>query len=717
MAQATEIGYEPEDAYTIRPAESRNAKPDNWAKRKNSPQIKSAEKSWPLIQQAYTNMQEFGSRSKDYWNIYNCQLDENQAYTGYAQCYIPIARDCVEARKRRTLAHLFPINDRHVEAISTDDETPYATQSLLEHHISLCDLRTKIGAMIVQGDVTGQWNLYVDWAKDRKRVTRMVERTAQLGEEGTVDPGETFQDISDDEFVTEEHPDIWVPATTDIAVIPPTVDELKDAQIVCILHRMSKSKVADFIKRGIFVSVTADELMRGMEVKPSNMGKKALEDLGIKTEGTDKHAVIYEAHLRIRLDHEDKEQSVIWYRGDGKVLGIIRNPFWGKRIPIISAPLNKTAGAFFGKSQIEPVRFLQWQANDIANIGQDAAMYALNPVIMTDPEKNPQYQSMVLSMAAVWPIDPNSTRILEFPKMYQDSWQIVGILKAQIRESMNVNDYEIGHMPQTRKTNAQVGALGQAAAMGSNDMAKDIENRILNPLLEMMFELDTQFRTEETTILVMGEFGVKAHAERVSPQQFSAKYFFRWLGTDYIASVQRIQQQIAAMNVLRGIPPQAMNGKRLDIMPILEQMVETVFGSGLAGKIIIDQRDQVTVPPDMENEMLHNGLAVLVHPMDNDIEHIRAHQELAKTTGDPSAHIRVHLLEHMKQLQGKAAQQQAQMAGGASAPGQGMPGGAGPGVPGSPRIGAQPAMPRGGQGPGGMIHQDQIQSPESGGRG
>ena len=716
MAETPEAGSSADDIYTAKGAEldkdteDRDASPKNWASRKDSKQVKSAEKSWPLIQQAYTNMEAFASNVGDYWNIYNCLPDENQSYNGYSQIYIPIVRDCIEARKRRSLSHLFPLNDRHVEAISEDGQTPYATESLLEHHINSCDLKTKTGACLVQGEVTGQWNLYVDWCKDRRHVTRLIESNATKdGVEGEVDLAETFQDIEEEDEV-EEHPDIWIPATTDIAVIPPTVDDLKDAQIVVVCHRMSKARVESMLDRDIFVGATAQELLQKMDVKPKDRGKKALEDIGIKTEGTDKHAVIYEAHMRIRLDGKDKEPAVVWYRGDGKVIGIIKNPFWSKRLPLISAPVHKIAGLFFGKPTVEPVKYLQWQANDIANIGQDSAIYALNPILMTDPEKNPQYQSMVLTMAAVWPVDPNSTRILEFPKVWQDSLGIVGALKGQIRESMNVTEYELGNMPQGRKNNAQVGAIGQSSQMGSSDTAKDFENRILNPLLEMMFELDTQFRSEETTVLVMGEVGMRAHMERVKPRQFSAKYFFRWLGTDYIASVQRIQQQIATMNVLRGLPPQSLNGKRIDITPIVQQLVEVVFGSRLTPKIIIDERDQLVVPPEIEDEMMENGLAVLVHPMDQDVMHLQHHTQTARMTGDPSGNIRVHMQHHMKQLLEKS---RAANPGGPSAAGQGMPGGAAPGVPGTPRPGAQP-MPQRTQGPPGMIHQDNMVSPESG---
>jgi len=620
------------------------------------------------------------------------------------------------------IAALFPTSDRHVECISSDGDTPYATESLLEHDIAKMDLKTTIGSMLVQGWVTGQNILYVDWCKDKKTVTKMVPKSASIGEpgEGLSDPSESYQDIEESTEYSDM-PDVWVPATTDVAVLPPTVDCIEQAEIVAICHRFSKRKVKSYIERGIFVNVNADELAKGMESgdPPRSRGKKALEDIGIKMDGTQKIATVYEAHTCMKLGG-DSEDAIIWYRGDGQVLGVVKNPNWAKRRPIIAQPVDKVNGVFWGKSRIEPVRFLQWTTNDIMNVGQDAAIYALNPIVMTDPQKNPQWQSMVLTMAAVWPVDPNATKILEFPKLWQDSLQIVAALKAQVRESMGISDYEMGQMPQGRKNNAQVGAVTESTQTGTNDEARDVENRILNPLLEFMFELDTQYRTAEKTIMVMGEVGIRARMERVEPRQFTEKYLFRWLGTEYVQSIQRIQQQIAGMNVLRGLPPQALNGKRIDITPIVEQMVATLWSPRMAPKIIVDERDQLSVPAAIENEMLVNGMAVVTSPLDNDVKHLQEHQAVAAMTGDPSGHFRVHMIKHMEQLQQKSQLANPQgpqpipgqppMLPGQQAVGQGMPGGAGPGVPGTPRIGAQPGVPTGGQGPPGMIHQDAMVS-------
>jgi hypothetical protein len=193
--------------------------------------------------------------------------------------------------------------------------------------------------------------------------------------------------------------------------------------------------------------------------------------------------------------------------------------------------------------------------------------------------------------------------------------------------------------------------------------------------------------------------------EEVPPLQWDDRYVFRWYGQEAFKSQQQTQQMIAGLNVLRGIPPQLLNGKRLDITPIIQEVVDNVFGPRISPRILIDERDELSVPPDMENELMHNGLPAVVHPLDNDQEHMDAHMAMAQRSGDGNGLIRSHIAEHIqaiaKKTQAKAGPQGQ----------QGTPGGAGPGTAGTPRPGAVPAMPRGGQAPPGTIQQDQLVDP------
>ena len=686
----------------------------NWADKPDSDAYEAATKLYDKIQKAYQNKQEQVDNIGEYWAIHSAKPDANQQYTGNSMCYIPAVRDAIQARIKRSLAQLFPANHKHVEAVGPTGESPSHVLSLLEHYIRKTKLKNIVRADLIAGDVTGQWNLYVDWKKSYRRVTEIVKKPPIVENMGA----ELEDVVGDEEDRTEEReiitegPDIVPIATEDLAVYPPTVDNIEDSIASAVRLRMSKDKIQQMIDEGVFVGVDAKELVEQMGAPDGQRErnvppKQRTKDAGISTEGTFKYCLIYEVATNLKLDGDRKEPALIYYAGKDLIVGIIKSPWWSGKRPVVSAPIEEITGSFFGISKIEPVKYLQWNLNDYWNMGMDSAQYALLPIIMTDPAKNPQYQSMVMGLAAIWLTDPNSTKFSEFPPLWKDAMQLCQGIKQQIYESMDVNESMMGKMPQGRKNNQMVGNLQQEQQVNITDHAKRYEEMILDPLIERIFELDQQFRTEEITVQTMGEVGVKTMLKPIPVQQFGVTWFFRWLGTSFVTNSQRIQQMIAMMNVLRGIPPQQMNGRKLDITPILEFMTEQVYGPELAPKILIDERNLYTVPPEIEDDMLHNGLPVPIHPGDDHMAHIQAHNQSAKITGDLAGLYRGHIQMHMQAMQAKMQEQMGQQQQQQGAPGQGMPGGAGPGVAGTPRPGAQPGQPRMQQPPG-AVHSDQM---------
>jgi hypothetical protein len=226
--------------------------------------------------------------------------------------------------------------------------------------------------------------------------------------------------------------------------------------------------------------------------------------------------------------------------------------------------------------------------------------------------------------------------------------------------------------------------------------------------------------------------GIRAAMEHIPPLQMDRRYQFRWYGVEAAQNAQQVQNQIAMTNVLRGIPPQQYPGYQLDLVPVIAQLVENTFGPRLAPLLFKDMRSQLSIPVQLENNLLSEGIDLAVHPMDNDVEHIQMHMPLLGN-GDPTGVVRVHLERHKMSMEQKTASsmqaggmppptgipQGATMVGGLNpSPPAGEPGIPGgqmneqpqPGVAGTPRIGAQPGQPRF-QKPPGAIHQDQLKAP------
>lgn len=698
-------------------------KVENFAGDESADIYKDAIKLYAAVQAAYEGKQEQCDRIEEFWSIYSCKPDTNQQYNGNSQCYIPAVRDCVNARAKRTLKQLFPTRHRHIEAVGSDAETPYAQLALLEHDVRAMKLKEIVRSDLVAGDVTGQWNLYIDWTKSYRRITTLIKRNPSLESvEGEsvplVDPGEE-EEATEESDVLSECPVVVDFATEDLAVVPPTENDIEKALSVTLRLRLSKDKVKELIDEGVFVmreGETEETLWESLEKEASPDAtmdrrvppKARANAAGIKTNGAYKYLLVYETTAKLSFPGEGdakpvKRLAYIYYASAQRILGIVPAVQWGGKRPILSGPVERVGGSFFGSSKVEPVKFLQWNLNDFWNMGQDSAMYSLLPIWAADPEKNPNWASMVMGLAAVWPISPDAIKPLTQPQLYKDSYQICDGIKRQIWESMDVNEMMMGRMPPGRKNNQMMGQFQMDQMANIMDHAERYEEVILNPLAERLFEYERQFRTTKVLVEQRGEIGVKAKMQEVDPKSFDERYQFRWAGTAIVQSQQLQQMRIAGMNVLRGIPPQQLNGRKLDVTPILEQFVEGLYGPEMAPKILIDERNLFTVPAETENEMMHNNLPVQVHEADDDQQHLVTHMSGARLTGDPHGKYRAHIAMHTMAMQAKQAKQQ-----GAQPGAPGVPGGSASGVPGQPRPGASPGGPKPGmQNPPGLPGPDQ----------
>ena len=149
---------------------------ENWANKPESDIYEKSLKIYQTLKMAYRNREEADEANVEYWNIYNAQPDDNQVYNGNSRCYVPVVRDSINARSKRALKQLFPQKFTHVEAVGSDGDIPYPQLSMLEHYIRKVKLKSVCRSMLISGDVTGQWCLYVDWLRDIRNVSNFIRR-------------------------------------------------------------------------------------------------------------------------------------------------------------------------------------------------------------------------------------------------------------------------------------------------------------------------------------------------------------------------------------------------------------------------------------------------------------------------------------------------------------------------------------------------------------
>jgi hypothetical protein len=500
---------------------------------------------------------------------------------------------------------------------------------------------------------------------------------------------------------------------------------LRQGGDVAIIRRFTKETLEDMLERGEVRRGPTEELLeiyeRWDDHDRRNIDKELIDSAGIKMAGGIKSFQLHEVWKLKDVPGEGRRLSKSLYAGHDLILSCRRNPMWNDRCQLISAPQQKLAGAFKGISPIKPgVADLQYYANQIAQQAADSATYSMLPIVMTDPAKNPRTSTMIMNLAAVWECDPQSTRFAEFPKLWQDGLQLIQSLTQQIFQVLGVNP---AMMPQSsgggrggRRNQAEVAMEQQVDVLTTAEACSVLEEGILTPMLTQWVEMDHQFRDEEVTVRTYGEIGHLAKMESVSPLQSTTRYHFTWFGVEQARNAAQQQQQIAFLNVARGMmQPLQQAGYMLDPAPALEHAAGNIFGWRMGRLIIKDARAMLAMDPELENQMLADGFDVHVHMLDQDPQHIQSHMK-AMQQGDPTGAFRIHIQRHQQSMGMKQAQQMQQQAqqqgppqqpgqpgGGPPQPGRGGPPGAGPPAP-----GGQPQMPRPVRGPPGMIHPDQM---------
>lgn len=628
------------------------------------------------------------------WDIYNCTLNENQMYEGDSKAFLPIVHDAIEARVTRFSNAIFPQTGRYSDVLSGDGTIPYDIMAVQDHYVEQCGLRdVVVPALMRSGDITGQYSLFLSWAKRTRNTIRKKHSPTLEAEGGSVDSVGTVDDI-EFESVDDSRPDVMVLDARDLLVAPASVDEIEDADIVAIAMRMSEGKIQDMIDNGDIDEAAGEELLdnmtNGEREKQPNPDKKALNAAGVKTDSKgNKTVLVYMIWTKLKIGGK-RRRCMAYMAGADRILSCKRNPYWSDRIPVISQAALKVNGSFWGKSRVEPVEKAQYAANDAFNMGQDCIKYGLMPVTIVDPEKFQKASSVILTMGAIWLGDPNAIKVVEFPSQWAQAQAVVEVCRSQIMQSLGTNPAMMTMGAGGKKpTQAQIAQEQQVALEGTADVITILESSVLNKLLRWFYEMDYQFRDREIHVRRFGSVGIQAEMQSVPPIGVDTNLTFRWYGTEGNKSAQQIQQMISMLNVIKGIPPEMLNGRKIDAGPIIDQAVNVTFGPKIAPKVLIDQRHQLTIPPEEENVSLINGFCVKTSPMDNHPEHIRAHQQAAMQTGDPTGEIRLHIMEHEEDMKAQQQQQLQQLGG--------------------PRAGAQAQPPTGPQAPPGAVRPDQMQ--------
>lgn len=662
------------------------------------------------ILKGFANQWDRSNQILDFWDIYHCQLGPKQFYSGNSKIFLPYVHDAINARKTRFVNQIFPQSGKHVEVTGSEDK-PQGIQSLLEYYIRKSKLRTKVlPALCRNGDIEGQYTIMVHWVKNKRHVAQRIRKAKNV--EGIVlDSDEDEYDDIEESTIEHAYPDVEVIPDADFLLLPVNADSIEgalfDGGSATVVRRWSKTKIKKMAQEGEIDRDRADRLLETMSNKEKNQipDKKdsIVNALGVQTRGSRPPALVFMTWARLAIEDEQR-LCRIYFAADETVLSVKLCPYWCDKPNLLSAPVERVEGSFKGAPKVKFVETIQYQANDAINEGMDAAAYALLPIVMTDPIKNPRTGSMVLNVGAIWEVDPKSTQFAQFPQLWKEAVQIAQASKDQIMQTLGVNPSMMPQQataPGKKPNQAQIANEQQVDILTTADAVTTLEGEILTPLLQFFVYLDHQFRDQAMTIRAFGRPGIAAAMEKIEPVQMDRRFEFRWFGVEAARNAQQMQMQMAGINALRSIPPQMYPGFEMQLAPVIQQWVENLFGPRIGAEVFRDAKSKLSLDPKFENQMLAEGFELMPSPADNHQEHMQSHQQAMQATGDMAGSFRTHIMRHQQMMQ---AQQQAQMM---QQMQQAMGGGQQPGGGGGPRPGAATQKGRN-QGPPGMVAQDRM---------
>ena len=677
-------------------------------------------KTFDEVARGFEDQSERSDNINRYWEAYNCELNECQYYNGIAQIYIPAIRDAINAIVTRLGNQMFPQGGRAIEETSADGTQASGLIGLLEHYLREAQYEINVNRVLTRHlYIEGHGNIYIDWGElERQVVSRETHGprvpTGPDGKGPEVEaPGEDIEDIKEEDII-EGRPVFEVLHDCDVLVLPHTADTTEEALAkggsVTIVRRWTKAKIDQMVEQGQIQKPAGRDLkdaMAKMSRGEQNQEKSLVEHVGIRAKGSE--ATVWETWMMLPLDDkggysEDGRMRLcrVFFGPERAVLGCKRNPYWNDRLPLWSKPTEKVAGVFKGDSPAARVMSIQYEINDAVNEGADAAVLSAGPIIRRDKEKSSG--PLVLAIGAIWDAPAGAIEMMTFPDLTPRALQRVQMGIQAIFQSLNVNPSMLPQQMSTGRSNQAKVAQEQQIDLLTTAEGVKILTDAGTWSLGWMVDLDYQFRDKPLTVRQFGEMGRAAELEQVAPLQNRAGFSFRWRGAEQVKMMAMMQQQVPALiNVtLPFLPQLKAEGYDFRMARIFQAAYQNLLGAWEGSQVLIDQRHQLTNPQSEENGWLGQGFEVPVHPLDDDIAHLKELLPWIQQTGDPHGTGKVHaqaLFTSMKMKNAASMQRQQAQHGG------GPPQGAGPG---QPQPGATPGQPHAVKRPPGAMHPDQA---------
>lgn len=334
--------------------------------------------------------------------------------------------------------------------------------------------------------------------------------------------------------------------------VDPEATCIEDAEWVAHRTRRTLDYLERMEERGIYKNI--DELKLELKENEESTG-------GTETEPQKQIKLQIEGHLPDKsglmkpieiIEYMNKADNDLITIANGKY--IIRegeNPFQHGKFPYVIGKIISTPHEFFGIGLIEAGAPSARIMEDLLNNGLDSMNFSINPIIGVDSTRIEDTE-LASRPGGIWHTTGPPRETL-FPMVIPDASQSTltwfQLINEIAKRGTGVIDYVVGQTSGS-KTATEASLMTNEAAKRIGLHIKMFGMTFVNPLAEMVHELNRQFITADQAIRVTGMEGSVYESVNVTPADFGANVDFIWETEDReMNNMVAVQQLMTALGI------------------------------------------------------------------------------------------------------------------------------------------------------------------------
>lgn len=527
--------------------------------------------------------------------------DETSAYTGQSQAYLPVYQKARETRVSHLSRGLFP-TDTYIDTAAVDPAREADAQTakawMTEQMERSAKLRAELKPFLRSLCDYGLGVAKVWWEKPiapvkATRMTRLPGIEQMLHTYGQ--PGQAAAWSGEGCKFKARSVFSWY-------VWPTSVNSIEEASLTFEDIQVSKQYVDQMGKAGIWKNVEQINAGTNSENFNTELQAQLEETRGSSLAAVDLRAgdlanwtILTECWFMMPIPRALYTPNEVpgcpvpvkaVFAG-GVLVEVRRNPFWHQKPPYVMQRMNETTDSFYTVGMGRSMLSVQGLINDMVNQTNDNGIYGLNPIVKYNPN---------LIVGPLEPFAPGKmygmtdTNAMVFDRPPIEQLQYGVMILNQLISYAN----DLTGVPAVLQGSGAKG--GARTATGSQilqsnvkgelqDLIEDIEQRVLQPTMQMFHSLGQQYESSERYLAISG--GEKLQFTR---DMLEGEFTWKW-----VASSQAVNQQQRAQQALTflqsAVNPAVlqllqMQGKMLNPEPLLRRIYEDGLGQRNFDRVI-----------------------------------------------------------------------------------------------------------------------------------